>query len=133
MSTSEDIAWAAGLFEGEGCITTTTCHGRTTPRLLLNMTDEDTVRRFQEIVATGKIYRRKVPDKHKQPHIWQVGKKKDCEHLLLLFYPRLSVRRKQRADEILEICRMGGRHIDGRLLAYDGTPIKLQQKETICA
>jgi hypothetical protein len=46
------IRWAAGLFEGEGCATR--CGGRI--RLSLKMTDEESVRRFERILAAGKIY-----------------------------------------------------------------------------
>jgi hypothetical protein len=53
MKTREnEIAWAAGLFDGEG--TATICRGR--PRLGLRMTDEATVRRFAEAVGHGKVY-----------------------------------------------------------------------------
>ena len=49
---AEEIAWAAGLFEGEGCMTVS--GGR--PFMRLNSTDEDTPRRFWEVVAAGKVY-----------------------------------------------------------------------------
>ena len=52
---SEDIAWATGLFEGEGCITASggTAAART-PELHLDMTDEDVVRRLA-IVLGGNV------------------------------------------------------------------------------
>ena len=50
--TSEEIAWAAGLFEGEGCATVS--NGR--PRLVLRMTDEESVRRFGDTVGIGRVY-----------------------------------------------------------------------------
>lgn len=46
-----DLAWAAGLFEGEGSIT---CSGRA-PRLQLKMTDPEPVERFCEILG-GTLY-----------------------------------------------------------------------------
>jgi hypothetical protein len=52
QTPGEEIAWAAGLFEGEGC--STLSNGR--PVMRLNSTDEDTPRRFCEIVAAGKVY-----------------------------------------------------------------------------
>lgn len=48
----EEIAWAAGLFEGEGCMT----RSGSQKVMRLVSTDEDTVRRFWEIVAVGKVY-----------------------------------------------------------------------------
>ena len=46
------IAWAAGLFEGEGTITR--CDGRL--HLRMQLTDLEVLERFAEIVGTGKIY-----------------------------------------------------------------------------
>jgi hypothetical protein len=49
---SERIAWAAGLFEGEGCITET----NDTLTLRLNNTDESLVQRFRDYVDIGTVY-----------------------------------------------------------------------------
>jgi hypothetical protein len=46
------IAWAAGLYEGEG--TATRCNGRL--RLSVRMTNEETVRRFAAAVRCGTVY-----------------------------------------------------------------------------
>jgi hypothetical protein len=48
----EEVAWAAGLFEGEGCLTITSGQ----PVMRLNSTDEDAPQRFYEIVGAGKVY-----------------------------------------------------------------------------
>jgi hypothetical protein len=47
-----EMAWAAGLFEGEGTITL--CGS--VVHLRLNLTDFEVLERFWEIVGTGKIY-----------------------------------------------------------------------------
>jgi hypothetical protein len=52
MATPEEIAWAAGLFEGEGSITAS----RGTARLSLKMTDEVVVRNFAAVVGRGMVY-----------------------------------------------------------------------------
>jgi len=55
MDTTLDIAWAAGLFEGEGSIT----HGGEPHRklkLTLKMTDEDVVRSFAGVLGVGRVY-----------------------------------------------------------------------------
>jgi hypothetical protein len=49
------IAWAAGLFEGEGSIHFPT-GARVAVRMELTMTDEDVVRRFHKAVKCGKFY-----------------------------------------------------------------------------
>jgi hypothetical protein len=50
VASAEEIAWAAGLFEGEGSITRFGRPGKFDLRVSLNMTDEDVVRRFDAIV-----------------------------------------------------------------------------------
>lgn len=52
MLPGVEIAWAAGLFEGEGTITAV--NGR--PRLALKMVAEASVRRFGAAVGVGVVY-----------------------------------------------------------------------------
>jgi len=47
-----EIAWAAGLFEGEGYLSLS---GGVRPYAGLNMTDEDVVRRFHEVIGVGSV------------------------------------------------------------------------------
>lgn len=49
----DEIAWAAGLFEGEGSARVTSS-GR--PSLRVKMTREDSVLRFAKAVGAGKVY-----------------------------------------------------------------------------
>lgn len=58
MNDITDIAWAAGLFDGEGCITVRKSGGRLIPELSLGLQDESTVKRFQQIVGRGNICKR---------------------------------------------------------------------------
>ena len=56
MSTNSlEIAWAAGFFEGEGCISR---HSKTNNRWALQMasTDKDVIEKFVNIVGIGKLY-----------------------------------------------------------------------------
>ncbi len=74
-ASRSDIAWAAGLFEGEGCFTA--CYQRKTGRRYLHAvlvsTDQDVLERFHRIVGVGKIYP-KAPRRpeHKPCWRWQV-------------------------------------------------------------
>ena len=52
IASVEDIAWAAGFFEGEGCLTKS--NGR--PVLRLSNADEVVLRRFSEIMGVGVVY-----------------------------------------------------------------------------
>jgi hypothetical protein len=93
---AEEIAWAAGLFEGEGCMTVS--GGQ--PMMRLNSTDEDTPQRFCEIVAAGKVYgpyRRPPP--RKPVWIW-VAYGIDAMLTVQLIGPWFGERRRRRAKEL---------------------------------
>lgn len=111
VEKERDFAWAAGLFEGEGCITIMKTKGRVKkdgtggeriyryPRLTMSLTDEDVLRRFGAI-AGGTIRGpyHKNP-KYKPIWYWQVGgeaAKKTAEFLL----PYLGTRRAARLFEV---------------------------------
>jgi hypothetical protein len=48
----EGTAWAAGLFEGEGCISLVKGY----VHLVLKMTDEEIVRRFHRVIGVGSVH-----------------------------------------------------------------------------
>lgn len=104
----EDILWAAGLFEGEGCIDHhKIISGRIYPRIKLKMCDKDIVERF------GKIFDLKVrevtKDKSWKDHYkdaWYVlatGSKAIA--IIYMLYSFLGTRRKQKAEEVLSAWR----------------------------
>lgn len=125
-----DMAWAAGLFEGEGNIQLTADKRREGVWLRwlgLGMTDEDVVRRFRDVVGAGSIYFRPRPAKHpnwKDCWYWQTAQWLEIERILEAFMPyfgerRLAMaermlahrpadpRRKLTADQVAEIRRLG--------------------------
>jgi hypothetical protein len=57
VTPAEEIAWAAGLFEGEGSVTTQ--DGAVIVQV--KMTDEDVIRRFDSVVGRGRVY---------GPYVW---------------------------------------------------------------
>lgn len=105
MSEAE-IAWAAGLFEGEGCITISTGRGGyQQPRLKLNMIDGEIVDRFHAVVGRG----RTCPERPRRPNhqpqtCWYTGKRADVRYVLELLLPWLGERRSKRASEVLALC-----------------------------
>ena len=106
-----EIAWAAGLFEGEGCISTfrQKHHVMTHVRLYVQMTDRDVLEKFCRIVECGKVgpERRYGRPHHKPSYVWQISNRADCERILLAFRPWLLARRGAKADEVLaEIAKM---------------------------
>lgn len=103
----EDIAWAAGLFEGEGCV-------RIRPRgcgeMTLAMTDRDVVERFAEIVGAGKVKRNDGPARngHQVQWRWNVSRFETVQAVVAMIWPWLGERRRAKALEVLTIAKTRG-------------------------
>lgn len=98
--------WAAGLFEGEGSISTWTPRkrrqGRVRWQLALEMIDEDVVRRFAEVVGVGAVRKAEPRGLGKQPRFcWDTGKRASVYYVLAMLFPFLGRRRQARAREAL--------------------------------
>lgn len=96
------IEWAAGLFEGEGCITTAD-NGRYTS-LQLEMTDEDIVDEFAKLMGYGNV-RYKIRKDHpewKPTYRWTCQKKDEVVRILDLLLPYLGLRRGYKALNCLD-------------------------------
>jgi hypothetical protein len=97
------IAWAAGLFEGEGCIT------QSDIRLVLRlkMTDRAVVVRFDDILQIGKVYgpySYALKDGHPRKPAWVwVAAGDEAFDALELLAPWLSERRLARAQELTDL------------------------------
>jgi hypothetical protein len=87
-----DLAWLAGLFEGEGYVMTTD----RALNLLVNMTDEDVVRKAQAVggfgSVSGPIMGRKP--NHRPTYRWKVSKRDEVYALAVALYPFLGERRR---------------------------------------
>ncbi len=95
----EEIAWAAGLFEGEGCITS----GRPgSIGLECTNTDLDVLQRFLAAVKVGKIYGpsrcKGYKDYYKDMYRWRLSKKEHVQYVWDLFAPFLGARRTARFE-----------------------------------
>src|SRR5712692_6908714 len=103
MSTKLQIAWAAGLFEGEGTITLS--GASKSPRLKVSMVDQDIVRKFAKIVRGGhlSIWIVKNP-KHRKQLCWYTGQKATVARVLKLLIPHFGKRRLKRALEVYARC-----------------------------
>lgn len=104
MSTrEEEIAWASGLFEGEGCV----CETDTRFTLRLNNTDEEVIRRFDDYVRLGRVYGPYVNscnDGYKRKLVFHwVAYGYDAYDAMNLLAPFLSKRRLARALELTGI------------------------------
>lgn len=92
LSDKEQLAWAAGIFEGEGTVT----KGRDRPGwwLAVRMTDEDIIRQLA-VVLGGMVYGPYDPDDgvRKPVWVWKVGGP-GAERVARLLYPYLGERRQ---------------------------------------
>jgi hypothetical protein len=112
LASSEEIAWAAGLFEGEGCVyiskrLTVGKLERATVSLVVSSTDLDVLERFFAVVNCGKILHESGSWSGKQPHWkdtyeWRTAKRDEVKELLYQFLPWLGSRRTEKAEEALK-------------------------------
>jgi len=98
--TSQEIAWAAGLFEGEGSSYKT----RTGVRIELSSCDEDVVDEFARIMNCGTISKRERPP-YKPHWRWYTNKRDDVIEILTFLLPYLGKRRTENAQAVLEKAR----------------------------
>lgn len=97
----EDIAWAAGLFEGEGCISHT--NGYVT--LSLAMTDPDVVERFAAITGMGRPIRTSEQGRRKTMYVWTCSRFEQMQAILAMFWSFLGQRRRAKAREALTVTK----------------------------
>jgi hypothetical protein len=93
----EEIAWAAGLFEGEGCLTRRR-GGDPVARLV--STDEETPLRFCEILQVGRVYGPYRQDQRRKPFWAWIANGWDAYDTVVLLGPWLGERRRERAREL---------------------------------
>jgi hypothetical protein len=106
MATDTEIAWAAGLFEGEGCFSIATFRSKYQyPRATIFSTDLDILERFAKIVKVGHLNskpekrQRKDGWKRKPQYRWTASSVKDVEVIVDLFDPWLGPRRLQQVRD----------------------------------
>lgn len=102
MAASEiEIAWLAGLLEGEGSFLA--LHrkrdGAIHPRISMTMTDKDIIDRVRALMG-GSVTEVRRPNK-KVAWSWTVQAFADAEHWLPLLYPHMGERRRQQIDVVL--------------------------------
>jgi hypothetical protein len=94
---SAHVAWAAGVFDGEGTI----CISQN--KLSVHNTDLDLLEKFMHVVGCGKIVeRRKSQLGKKRIFMWRCCRKSETLELLRAFLPWLCARRAAKATEYFE-------------------------------
>lgn len=106
MNKDINIAWAAGIFEGEGSFYLRSRNDRNNKyaRAQVQMTDLDIMKRFYEIVGIGNLsgeLRKNNPNR-KPYWSWSVSGYDNVEQIYKLFKPYLGERRTNMAEYVLE-------------------------------
>lgn len=102
FGSREDVIFAAGLFEGEGCFSGAYPYKRksgnviySNPEARLTMTDKEVVEKFQKAIGFGKIYYVKPQKAHwKEAWKWAVGDFEHVQALGAMLWPWLGTRRR---------------------------------------
>lgn len=93
-----DVAWFAGLFEGEGTIT---IRGKGLARLAIKMTDRDILERVDGLFPSYSGLKVQDREPHKRQYTWYVNRAATVKMILTLILPLLGERRRLRAQEAL--------------------------------
>lgn len=103
--TPADVAWAAGIFEGEGCFRFTGERSDGKPKvamMVLQMTDRDTMERFAWVASAGRVRGPVARQANRKPiYVVDVGAREDVRRLIMAFLPWLGRRRTAKAMELL--------------------------------
>jgi len=103
-----EIAWAAGLFEGEGC--TYPNHRKDRPNpvpvMCLSTTDKDVLERFVQVVGVGPMSARsKKQPQYKQQWVWTISGFERVQAIGAAFWPWLGERRRAQWVRTLDAYR----------------------------
>lgn len=104
MASEVDLAWAAGLFEGEGCINVYRQKGRKFIRITLSLcsTDRDVVERFAKIVGYKEVTElKRYTKKNKIVYRWQTAHTEHVKRILRELMPYFGKRRTRQASDAL--------------------------------
>lgn len=105
MDSPKNIAWAAGLFEGEGSIGSyhqKPTYKYPTIRACMDMTDQDVVEHFGAVIGFGNVLPRpRRKSLYKTAWRWQTSKFETVQAMVAMFWPWLGERRKQQAKKAL--------------------------------
>lgn len=100
MRNREDLAWAAGIYEGEGSLYV--C--RRTMLMSVKMTDLDVLQRLRDVMGFGVVYGPytllNFPQR-KPTYAWQVGNFEGMQAACAFFWPWLGMRRRAKIVEVL--------------------------------
>lgn len=98
----EELAWAAGFYEGEGCISS---DKTLRPRIFIHQVGREPLDKFRDVVGCGMVrgpYGPPVGSPNRQPiHSYELEGFTDVQALVAMIWSWLSERRQRQAVEIL--------------------------------
>lgn len=97
-----EIAWLAGLMEGDGWFTLSLNNGGPSrlPRIGIAMLDRDVIERVTNLLNTT-ITTYLTKNKTKVMYSTTLSRRDDLEPLLKILHPHMGVRRKTQIDKLL--------------------------------
>ncbi len=96
MRKREELAWAAGFVDGEGCFYSAS--SKRYPRLSISQNDKEVLERFQESVGLGKIY---GPYPPRPDFEYRLNGLEKVQAVIAMLWPWLSGKKKEQAKKIL--------------------------------
>jgi hypothetical protein len=105
----EDLAWCAGIFEGEGSFSFSRVGGRTYVKATVAMTDHDVVERFASTVGFGSVTYPYPPSwaGRKPKAVWSTHSFEKVQALAAATWPWLGARRRARVTELIGLAQEG--------------------------
>ena len=137
MPTTQELAWAAGIIDGEGYIGISKRSRHSSilkafdARLSVSMTDFKTTKRLRDMFDCGSFYVQNRDEKHNQkPSLTWAVAAKGTKKILSMIYPYLYTK-KQQAKYALEFMgRVGDlKYLRGPHKSKDVPQGELQQRE----
>ena len=107
MNTIE-IAWLAGVLEGEGCFSLQYTKYRLPDiRVHVWMTDLDVIASLQRVTNVGTI-QHQYRHGQKDQDGWIVSKNKDAASIMMMVFPLMHKRRQEKIRECIQGWKHGG-------------------------
>lgn len=103
-----DLGWLVGIFEGEGCFSTSKSHGYDYPMISISSTDKDVLVRVRSILDTGTVRGPFTVSKSSYGNkpIWRLDIKcSKARKIMEIMKPHMCIRRQSRIEEVLSISR----------------------------
>jgi hypothetical protein len=97
---NNEIAWVAGLLEGEGCFSLTKAKNRM--YISCSMTDKDIIEKLYSLIKYGTVIKDKLRPNRKQVYTWRMSNRREIDIFTSLIKPFMGARRTEKINLMLE-------------------------------